>query len=78
MEKMEQQYQQQQPVDVTSPTLEALCHDLDMFINELSTSNNTTSTETTHMKRLNKDITPLVLDKTLVKNKIRFFILCSN
>ena len=56
---------EQKPADVTSPTLEALCHDLDMFINELSV-NSSSKTETTHMKRLNKDITPLELDKTLV------------
>lgn len=62
-----QQYQQYPAADVTSPTLEALCHDLDMFINELSVSNTPSNnpSETTHMRRLNKDITPLQLDKTL-------------
>lgn len=66
-----QQYQQYPAADVTSPTLEALCHDLDMFINELSVSNTPSNnpSETTHMRRLNKDITPLQLDKTLVIKK---------
>jgi hypothetical protein len=42
---MEQQQYQPSPMDVGSPTLEALCHDLDMFINELSI--NTPATATT-------------------------------
>lgn len=71
---------------VTSPTLEALCHDLDMFINELSVNSTPSNnqSETTHMRRLNKDITPLQLDKTLViirvhcvpNERINHFVCC--
>lgn len=61
---------QSSALDVGSPTLEALYNDLDMYINELSVSSRTgTPTETTFPKRCNKDITPLNLDKTLVKKK---------
>lgn len=68
---MAEQYQPS-ALDVGSPTLEALYNDLDMYINELSVSSNTgTPTETTFSKRCNKDITPLNLDKTLVRQEIK-------
>ncbi|CEP17756.1 hypothetical protein [Parasitella parasitica] len=51
---------------VSSPTLEALCHDLDMFINELSVNSvsNKSSSSTNEFKK-HKEITPLELDKPM-------------
>ncbi|RCH97324.1 hypothetical protein CU098_001366, partial [Rhizopus stolonifer] len=51
---------------IRSPTLEALCHDLDMFINELSVNNRSQesiSNDTT--QKHSRDIAPLELTKPL-------------
>jgi hypothetical protein len=62
---MDQQYQPAQLEHVASPTLEALYNDLDMFINELSS---TTTTSPTSNKKYGREIPPLELDKSLVSN----------
>lgn len=73
---MAEQYQPS-AVDVGSPTLEALYNDLDMFINELSvTSTSDTQAELISSKRYNKDITPLKLDKAMVR-KIKSQFTCN-
>lgn len=60
--------QQYETSTITSPTLEALYHDLDLFINELSV-NPTTADSTTKYSNSNNDITPLELNKPLVSKK---------
>lgn len=55
--------------NMRSPTLEALCHDLDMFINELtvnSVSNRSSSSVNETRNYNHKEITPLELDKSMV------------
>lgn len=54
--------------NMRSPTLEALCHDLDMFINELTVSSaNRSSASLSEPKHHHyKEITPLELDKSMV------------
>lgn len=61
---MDKEYQPPQLENVASPTLEALYNDLDMFINELSTSNRTSSASN---KKYNQEITPLDLNQPLVR-----------
>ncbi|CAO3619529.1 unnamed protein product [Mucor fragilis] len=53
--------------NMRSPTLEALCHDLDMFINELTVSSaNRSSASLSEPKHHHyKEITPLELDKSM-------------
>jgi hypothetical protein len=68
---MDQQYQTASTVtmeNVGSPTLEALCHDLDMFINELSVNSvsNNSSSSINELKKHNNEITPLELNKSMV------------
>lgn len=68
---MDKQYQTEPTAmmeNVGSPTLEALCHDLDMFINELSVNSvsNKSSSSINELKKQNNEITPLELDKSMV------------
>lgn len=61
---MAQQQYQTSPIEhISSPTLEALYQDLDMFISELSV-NSASAPDYTN----NNDITPLELNKPLVVN----------
>ncbi|OBZ90228.1 Rho1 guanine nucleotide exchange factor 1 [Choanephora cucurbitarum] len=66
---MEHEYTSTTPLEhIKSPTLEALCHDLDMFINELNVNRSQESISTLSNKKYGKDIAPLELSRPVTQD----------